>query len=66
MIVLGCLLIIVGLVIGYNIADSIDIINNTIESHPNVVDKDSMRNQVIGTLIFITLLIIIGGIALII
>lgn len=66
MIILGCLLIIVGLIIGYNIANSIDIINNTIESYPNVVDKDSMRNQVIGTLIFIILLIIIGGIALII
>lgn len=64
--ILGCLLIIVGVAVGSITINNTLIIDNVIDSHPEVIDKVGMRKRVIGLFLFISLLLFLGGVCLII
>lgn len=64
--ILGCLLIIVGVAVGSITINSTLIIDNVIDSHPEVIDKVGMRKRIIGLFMFISLLLSLGGVCLII
>lgn len=66
MMILGCLLIIVGVAVGSITINNTLIIDNVIDSHPEVIDKVGMRKRVIGLFLFISLLLFLGGVCLII